>query len=316
MTAITRSMHRNFYLFYRTLVSGITVNKSTIIYQERVYPRFKSRSSSTNRSNSSYFGETQFQFHRTMSSALRNKEVRLQMLPNAFQPINNTNDGLAVDLTMDKEYHEVVSSCAQCLASGGVIAVPTDTIYGVACMAQNSEATNLLYEIKQRNYKNPIAISVARIDDIYRWSKVTVPRQVLEDLLPGPVTVVFERSLELNPALNPHTHLVGIRIPGHKFMQDLAKECESPIALTSANISGASSCLRIEEFDSLWPHLDLVVNGGTLSDSNESRLGSTVVDLSVPGTYRIIRPGSAEESTSICLQEKHQLKKSTDPAKR
>ena len=81
---------------------------------------------------------------------------------------------------------------------------------------------------------------------ITRWSKVTVAKQVLEDLLPGPVTVVFERSPELNPALNPHTHLVGIRIPGHKFMQDLAKECGSPIALTSANISGASSCLRIE----------------------------------------------------------------------
>ena len=73
-----------------------------------------------------------------------------------------------------------------------------------------------------------------------------MPRQVLEDLLPGPVTVVFERSPDLNPALNPHTHLVGIRIPGHKFMQELAKECGSPVALTSANISGATSCLRIE----------------------------------------------------------------------
>ena len=65
-------------------------------------------------------------------------------------------------------FNDVVSSCAGCLASGGVIAVPTDTIYGVACLAQNSEAINLLYEIKKRNYKNPIAISVARIDDIYR----------------------------------------------------------------------------------------------------------------------------------------------------
>ena len=65
--------------------------------------------------------------------------------------------------------HDVVTSCAGCLASGGVIAVPTDTIYGVACLAQNSEAINLLYEIKQRNYKNPIAISVGRIEDIYRF---------------------------------------------------------------------------------------------------------------------------------------------------
>ena len=52
-----------------------------------------------------------------------------------------------------------------------------------------------------------------------------------------------------------------------------------------------SSLFSSQEFDTLWPRLNLVVNGGILSDSNESRLGSTVVDLSVPGTFRIIRPG-------------------------
>ncbi|GFO33458.1 hypothetical protein PoB_005996300 [Plakobranchus ocellatus] len=248
-------------------------------------------------------------YYCVMTSVLGNKEIRLPSVPDLHHstPLDNTIVGSDSSLDLGQGFHNVVASCARCLSNGGVIAVPTDTIYGVACLAQNTEAVNLLYEIKQRNFKNPIAISVARIDDIYRWSKVTVPRQVLEDLLPGPVTVVFERSPELNTALNPHTHLVGIRIPGHKLMQDLAKECGGPIALTSANISGTSSCLRIEEFDTLWPRLDLVVNGGVLSDSNESRLGSTVVDLSVPGTYRIIRPGSAHGPTTSCLREKHKL---------
>lgn len=258
-----------------------------------------------------------------MSSCLSDKEMRLPKL--AFQPNCNTNTSISnsfgTDLNFDLEnsdegFSNVVSACIKCLKEGGVIAVPTDTIYGVACLAQNSTAINRLYDIKLRNYKKPIAISVGTIDDIYRWSKVTVPRQVLEDLLPGPVTVVFERGPELNPALNPDTHLVGVRIPDHKFMKDLAKECGSPIALTSANISGATSCLRVEEFDSLWPRLDLVVNGGILSDSNESRLGSTVVDLSIPGTYRIIRPGSAHESTTNCLQVKHQLKEKVEPSSR
>lgn len=73
-----------------------------------------------------------------------------------------------------------------------------------------------------------------------------MPRQLLCDLLPGPVTVVFERSQELNPALNPDTSLVGIRIPDHKFMKELAIQCGSPIALTSANISGDKSCLDVK----------------------------------------------------------------------
>ncbi|BFZ24811.1 hypothetical protein BsWGS_27850 [Bradybaena similaris] len=208
---------------------------------------------------------------------------------------------------LSKDISRVVSLSAGCLQQGGVIAVPTDTIYGVACLAQKTEAVERIYEIKQRNFQNPVAISVGEIDDIYKWSKVTVPREILTDLLPGPVTVVFERSPLLNPTLNPQTNLVGIRIPNQLFIQTLAKQCAAPIALTSANVSGSSSCLQVEEFENLWPKLDLIVNGGKLSDTEESRLGSSVVDLSVPGTFRIIRPGSAHKATVACLREKHKL---------
>ena len=79
-----------------------------------------------------------------------------------------------------------------------------------------------------------------------RWSKVAVSREVLEDLLPGPVTVVSKRTPELNPALNPGTELVGIRIPDHTFMRRLAQECGEPVALTSANRSAAQSTLTLD----------------------------------------------------------------------
>uniref|UniRef100_A0A0B7A6L4 Threonylcarbamoyl-AMP synthase n=1 Tax=Arion vulgaris TaxID=1028688 RepID=A0A0B7A6L4_9EUPU len=157
-----------------------------------------------------------------------------------FKMVKNGGNG------MSKAFSDVVSFSASCLQNGGVIAVPTDTVYGVACLVQNTEAVNRIYEIKNRNFQNPVAISVGDIDDIYRWSKVTVSREVLSDLLPGPVTVVFERSPELNLSLNPQTNLVGIRIPNHLFIQTLAQHCKTPIALTSANISGTGSCLRVE----------------------------------------------------------------------
>lgn len=72
-------------------------------------------------------------------------------------------------------------------------------------------------------------------------------QEVLKDLLPGPVTLVFERTDQLNPGLNPSTRLVGIRIPDHNFVQQLSLRCEEPLALTSANVSTVGqSSLKIE----------------------------------------------------------------------
>ena len=79
-----------------------------------------------------------------------------------------------------------------------------------------------------------------------RWSKVAVSRHILEDLLPGPVTVVGERHAELNPLLNPGSHLVAIRIPDHYFMQQLLHMCDGPIGLTSANKSASQSTLSLD----------------------------------------------------------------------
>lgn len=81
----------------------------------------------------------------------------------------------------------------------------------------------------------------------FRWGKVTVSQEILQDLLPGPVTLVFERTDQLNPGLNPTTRLVGIRIPDHYFVQQLSLRCKEPLALTSANVSTVGqSSLKIE----------------------------------------------------------------------
>jgi len=80
----------------------------------------------------------------------------------------------------------------------------------------------------------------------YRWSLVNVSHDLLCELLPGPVTVVFERSPSLNPGLNPGTTLVGIRVPDSGFIRDVTRACKGPLALTSANISNAPSAVSIE----------------------------------------------------------------------
>nr|XP_006007187.1 PREDICTED: yrdC domain-containing protein, mitochondrial isoform X2 [Latimeria chalumnae] len=168
-----------------------------------------------------------------------------------------------------QEWKEIIRTAVDALQQGSVIGVPTDTIYGIACLAQNSEAIRRIYEIKGRNGNKPLAICVGNVEDIYRYCTVTVPDPLLHDLLPGPVTLVFERSGTLNKDLNPFT----------------------------------------PEFQDLWPRLALVIDGGRIGDacSPESRLGSTVVNLSIPGCYSIIRPGCALAVTEEILQNRYSL---------
>ncbi|XP_029928155.1 threonylcarbamoyl-AMP synthase [Myripristis murdjan] len=202
---------------------------------------------------------------------------------------------------------EILSCTVRALKEGHVVAVPTDTIYGLACLAQSSAAIRRVYDIKGRSGQKPLAICVGDIQDIYKYCKVQVKEELLGDLLPGPVTLVFERSEILNPDLNPFTPLVGVRIPDHAFMRRLCQMCKEPLALTSANISTHTSTVAVHEFQDLWPSLAVVVDGGPIGD--QSRLGSTVIDLSVLGKYRVIRPGCALSATVDVLERKYGLSK-------
>ena len=196
-----------------------------------------------------------------------------------------------------------VERAAQLVLEGKVIALPTDTVYGVAVAAQNTQAVKQLYKIKGRDRKKPVAICVNSVKSISCWGKVDgLPTGLLDALLPGPVTVVLERTLDLNPTLNSDTSKVGIRIPDSEFVLQLCKRLGTPLALTSANASNEPSSLAPEEFQSLWPHLAAVFHCGRIGDSTSSRAGSTVVDLSVPGKYHIVRPGSALASTKGVLE--------------
>lgn len=197
----------------------------------------------------------------------------------------------------------ILRKAVDLLKAGSVIALPTDTVYGIACLSQSSAAIKSLYKIKARDEKKPVAICVSQVCDVAKWGRVTVDKRLLHELLPGPVTLVFERSPVLNPELNPGTKLVGIRIPKSDFIRQLVDSCGEPLALTSANVSGTQSTLAVEEFADIWEHLGAVFNGGPIADGPSARLGSTVVDLSSSGIYRIIRPGCAQEETVEKLQK-------------
>jgi tRNA threonylcarbamoyl adenosine modification protein (Sua5/YciO/YrdC/YwlC family) len=193
-----------------------------------------------------------------------------------------------------------IDECVDVLGRGGVIAVPTDTIYGLASSAVSQSAIDKIYHIKMRTTARPLAVCVGNVEDINKWAHSTVSDDLLSKLLPGPVTIILKKRETLSTNLHSADETLGFRIPDSSFIMRLARKFDYPIALTSANISNQQSTLCIEEFESLWSKLDLVIDGGKIERT--SREGSTVVQLSKEGYYSIVRRGCAYEDTVSVLQ--------------
>lgn len=179
-----------------------------------------------------------------------------------------------------------------------IIAVPTDTVYGLATLAQDKNCVDNLYELKERDKNKPIAICLSSISDIHNWAEIDhLPKNLLGALLPGSVTVVLKRKSILNSSLNPGTDTIGIRVTDSKFIRSICKVIKQPLALTSANLSNQPSSLVTNEFRQLWPNIGgifyTIVNRKKINDS--FRVGSTVVDLTEPMKFSIIRKGAGFE---------------------
>lgn len=182
-----------------------------------------------------------------------------------------------------------------------VIALPTDTIYGLACCANSESAIRRLYAVKGRHQTKAVAICVARIADVRHWGHAEhLPDALLQRLLPGPVTIVLRKRAEhlRNAYLNPGFAKIAIRVPDSEFIRRLCGAYGLPLALTSANRSAAQSTLAVHEFAELWPALGAVFDGGAIVGlTEEQRAGSTIVDLSEAQQCAMVRMGIAAEET-------------------
>lgn len=194
-----------------------------------------------------------------------------------------------------------VPEAIRAIQDSRVISVPTDTLYGFSCDACCKEAVSRIYEIKGRRHTNPLAICVGDVADVSRYAFADhLPTGLLQNLLPGPVTVVLKRGNTsiLDKSLNPGMDSIAIRVPDSDFIRQVAHGCGTALALTSANLSGQPSSVSINDFDNLWHRCAFVFDDGLLPSG---RTGSTIVDLIAPGKYKILRPGSAEEGTVAIL---------------
>ena len=197
-------------------------------------------------------------------------------------------------------FQKAVRRAAELLRAGQVVALPTETVYGLAANALDENAVVKNFQIKGRPAKNPIIVHVAGIEMAKSCVKnfPAIAEKFAKAFWPGPLTLILPRAKKIPKIVTAGGETVGIRWPSHPFMQAVIRECNFPLAAPSANLSGSISPTNAEHvrknFDGKIP---LIVDGG------QSQVGieSTVLDL-MENPPRILRPGMihAESLAVVC----------------
>jgi L-threonylcarbamoyladenylate synthase len=186
-------------------------------------------------------------------------------------------------------FQKAVLRAAELLRAGEVVALPTETVYGLAANALDETAVANIFQIKGRPANNPIIVHIAGNEMAKRCVTGWPPLadRLAKAFWPGPLTLVLPRA-EIIPAIvTAGGETVGVRWPAHPFIQAVIRECGFPLAAPSANLSSRVSPTNAEHVRAqLGGKVPLIVDGG------QSQVGieSTVLDLTV-SPPRILRPG-------------------------
>lgn len=198
------------------------------------------------------------------------------------------------------KFRSAVEQAVAMLRAGELVALPTETVYGLAANAFAPDAVAKIFQIKGRPANNPIIVHVAGWNLAQRCAKAwpESATRLGKAFWPGPLTLVLPRSMSIPDVVTAGGSTVGIRWPSHPFIQAVIQECGFPLAAPSANRSNEISPTNAEHVrQSLGDRISLIVDGGQSSVGIES----TVVDLS-EDQVRMLRPGMIhEESLAAAL---------------
>jgi L-threonylcarbamoyladenylate synthase len=182
-----------------------------------------------------------------------------------------------------------ISVAAEAIRRGGIVAFPTETVYGLGVDALNQEVVKRMYEVKGRPPDNPTIVHIAEFNDVYKLA-VDVPK-VAEELMrrfwPGPLTIVLKASKIVPRVTTGGLETVGIRMPKHKVALALIRASKTPIAAPSANIAGKPSPTTAQHvIQDFYGSIDVILDAGPTKIGVES----TVLDLTTKPP-QILRPG-------------------------
>ncbi|MGH9084238.1 MAG: L-threonylcarbamoyladenylate synthase [Acidimicrobiales bacterium] len=191
-------------------------------------------------------------------------------------------------VTLEDDADAAVDRAAAALTAGGVVVLPTDTVYGLAALPGVRSATERLFHLKDRSERTPLAVLCASPQQ----ALALVDRDLAPELAdvaarwwPGPLTVVAPRRVGVTLHLGAPDTTIGLRVPDHDLVRALADRV-GPIAATSANRHGEPTPITaIEAAEALLGPVDLIVDGGSLEGG-----ASTVVDVTT-SPWRVLREG-------------------------
>ena len=177
----------------------------------------------------------------------------------------------------------------QILATGGLVAIPTETVYGLGAAINNEIAIAKIFAVKGRPHNHPLIVHIANIDELQTVA-VNIHRDAIKlahACWPGPLTLLLQRSENVSMSVTGGRDTVAVRIPDNSFTQQLIINLGSPIAAPSANRFGKVSPTTAQHVcDDLQNDVDLIVDDGASSVGVES----TIVDFSV-SPPQLLRPG-------------------------
>lgn len=201
-----------------------------------------------------------------------------------------------ITISLENIDYSLIKEVKDIILKGGIVALPTETVYGLAVLAKDKSAVEKLYAIKQRDHGKPFTLHLAEVDKALAQFAILPPYgyRLVEKLWPGPLTIIFYST---------YGEKIGVRVSSHKILSLILKELGQPIYLPSANISGQKETTSADEVEKIFGNdIDLIVDGG----KSVYGKSSTVVDLTYH-PFKIVREGAVSSREIVDTYIKKRL---------
>lgn len=193
-----------------------------------------------------------------------------------------------------------IKECAEILKSGGLVAFPTETVYGLGAVATDASAAKKIYAAKGRPSDNPLIIHIAEPTDAERYA-YTCPLyyKLANAFMPGPLTVILPKKNTVPSDVTGGLNTVALRCPAHPIAKAIIEEADVAIAAPSANLSGSPSPTEGQHvIDDMNGRIEAIISGG----SAEIGLESTIVKID-GDALTLLRPGAITRDALLCVCE-------------
>ena len=206
-----------------------------------------------------------------------------------------------IKISPEKIDTEKIKVCAEILCCGGLVAFPTETVYGLGAIATDADAAKKIYAAKGRPSDNPLIIHIAEPKDAERYAYTCPLYYKLADaFMPGPLTVILPKKSIIPNEVTGGLDTVAIRCPAHPIANAIIKASSVAIAAPSANLSGSPSPTEgIHVINDLNGRIEAIVDGG----SAEIGLESTIVKID-EDRLTLLRPGAITRDALLCVCER------------